>query len=199
MQRGRFNAWLGFRPAPKGAARSKAREAGGSDVTFLLETNVVSELRKAKSGQAHPSVTAWASRVPAGSHYVSAVTLLELEMGVLQVERRDAGQGSIMHTAERARQSGRRRRPTRCASASSARRSHRCGGPGGSGESAKRAVLHADAEHAIGQHWTSAASAGRWRMRQCGRAVVARSWRLSGRRTPARGRSPRNRIPAVRE
>jgi predicted nucleic acid-binding protein len=67
-------------------------------VTFLLDTNVVSELRKAKSGKAHRSVTAWASKVPAGSLYLSAITLLELEMGVLQVERRDAAQGSIMRT-----------------------------------------------------------------------------------------------------
>ena len=56
---------------------------------LLLDTNVVSELRKAKSGKAHPLVTAWATKVPAGL-YLSATTLLELEMGVLQVERRDS-------------------------------------------------------------------------------------------------------------
>jgi toxin FitB len=67
-------------------------------VTFLLDTNVVSELRKAKSGKAHPLVTAWAAHIPAGSLYVSAITLLELEMGVLQLERRDAAQGMILRT-----------------------------------------------------------------------------------------------------
>ncbi len=65
---------------------------------FLLDTNVVSELRKAKSGKAHPSVTAWATGIRAGSLYVSAITLLELEMGVLQLERRDAAQGMIIRT-----------------------------------------------------------------------------------------------------
>ena len=65
---------------------------------FLLDTNVVSELRKAKAGKAHPLVTAWATKVPAGSLYLSAITLLELEMGVLQVERRDAAQGTIIRT-----------------------------------------------------------------------------------------------------
>ena len=65
---------------------------------FLLVTNVVSELRKAKSGKARPSVTAWAARIPAGSLYVSSITLLELEMGVLQLERRDAAQGMIIRT-----------------------------------------------------------------------------------------------------
>jgi predicted nucleic acid-binding protein len=65
---------------------------------FLLDTNVVSELRKAKSGKAHPLVTAWATKVPAGSLYLSAITLFELEMGVLQVERRDVAQGTIIRT-----------------------------------------------------------------------------------------------------
>jgi len=67
-------------------------------VTFLLDTNVVWELGKAKAGKAHPLVTARATKVPAGSLYLSASTLLELEMGVLQVERRDAAKGTIMRT-----------------------------------------------------------------------------------------------------
>ena len=67
-------------------------------MTFLLDTNVVSELRKAKSGRAHPLVTAWAAHIPAGSLYLSAITLLELKMGVLQLERRDAAQGMILRT-----------------------------------------------------------------------------------------------------
>lgn len=63
---------------------------------FLLDTNVVSELRKAKSGKANTNVSAWASGVPYGSLYISAITVLELEMGVLQVERRDNTQGAIL-------------------------------------------------------------------------------------------------------
>lgn len=65
-------------------------------MTFLLDTNVVSELRKAKADKAHPSVTAWAAAVPAGSLYISVITLLELEMGVLQIERPDRSQGALM-------------------------------------------------------------------------------------------------------
>jgi toxin FitB len=65
-------------------------------VTYLLDTNVVSELRKAKSGKAHPAVTVWAPGVRAGSLYVSVITVLELEMGVLQIERRDPKQGAVM-------------------------------------------------------------------------------------------------------
>lgn len=63
---------------------------------FLLDTNVVSELRKAKAGKADPNLTAWASAVPYGSLFISAITVLELEMGVLLMERRDSGQGAIL-------------------------------------------------------------------------------------------------------
>jgi toxin FitB len=63
---------------------------------FLLDTNVVSELSKAKTGKAHARVAAWAAKVPAGSLYLSAITLLELEMGVLQIERRDPTQGAVL-------------------------------------------------------------------------------------------------------
>lgn len=63
---------------------------------FLLDTNVVSELRKAKAGKADANVTAWASGVPYGSLFMSAITVLELEMGVLLVERHDTAQGAIL-------------------------------------------------------------------------------------------------------
>jgi predicted nucleic acid-binding protein len=63
---------------------------------FLLDTNVVSELRKAKAGKADANVVAWARVVPYGSLFISAITVLELEMGILQLERRDATQGAIL-------------------------------------------------------------------------------------------------------
>ena len=63
---------------------------------FVLDTNVVSELRRAKAGKADKNVTAWAARVPAGSLFLSAITILELETGVLLVERRDPAQGAIL-------------------------------------------------------------------------------------------------------
>ncbi len=67
-------------------------------MSFLLDTNVVSELRKAKTGKADPGVTAWASAVTTGSLYLSAITLLELETGVLQIERRDPAQGLVIRS-----------------------------------------------------------------------------------------------------
>lgn len=65
---------------------------------FILDTNVVSELRKAGSGRASPQVVAWARSVPAGSLYISAITVLELELGILQLERRDPVQGAVLRS-----------------------------------------------------------------------------------------------------
>jgi predicted nucleic acid-binding protein len=63
---------------------------------FVLDTNVVSELRRAKSGKADRNVVAWAGSVPFASLFLSAITILELETGVLQVERRDPAQGRLL-------------------------------------------------------------------------------------------------------
>lgn len=63
---------------------------------FLLDTNVVSELRKVRSGKADPGLAAWADSADAASLFISAITVLELETGVLLIERRDQGQGEIL-------------------------------------------------------------------------------------------------------
>lgn len=61
---------------------------------FILDTNVVSELRQPK--KADPKVLAWASTQPIAAQFVSAITILEIELGVLQKERKDATQGAIL-------------------------------------------------------------------------------------------------------
>jgi toxin FitB len=63
---------------------------------FLLDTNVVSELRKARAGKADKNVVAWAASASAGTMFVSAITVQELEIGVLLAERRDPNQGVIL-------------------------------------------------------------------------------------------------------
>lgn len=63
---------------------------------FLLDTNVVSELRKARAGKADKNVAAWAAGASAGDMFVSVITIQELEIGVLLAERRDAPQGAIL-------------------------------------------------------------------------------------------------------
>lgn len=62
----------------------------------LLDTNVVSELRKAPSGRADARVLAWATSVPASSMYLSVVTVLELELGILLLGRRDTDQAEVL-------------------------------------------------------------------------------------------------------
>ncbi len=63
---------------------------------FVLDTNVVSELRKAKTGKANANVMAWASRVDSQQLFVSAISMMELEMGILQLEHRDVVQGAML-------------------------------------------------------------------------------------------------------
>ena len=63
---------------------------------YLLDTNVVSELRKGK--KAERSVRMWAQAFPAATLYLSVVSVLELEIGILLVERRDPKQGAILRT-----------------------------------------------------------------------------------------------------
>ena len=65
---------------------------------FVLDTNVVSELRKVGDGRADARVTAWVSGRDASSFYISALTLMELEIGILRIERRDAVQGERLRT-----------------------------------------------------------------------------------------------------
>ena len=62
---------------------------------FLLDTNVVSELRKVRLGKADPHVADWADSVDATDLYLSVITVQELEIGVLLAERRDPSQGAI--------------------------------------------------------------------------------------------------------
>ena len=65
---------------------------------FVLDTNVVSELRKVRLGKANMNVTAWAESVDAADLFVSAITIMELELGVLSIERKDATQGAMLRS-----------------------------------------------------------------------------------------------------
>jgi toxin FitB len=65
---------------------------------FLLDTNVISELRKAKSGKADSNVVAWANSVSAARLYISVISILELETGVFLVDQRDRSQGAVLRS-----------------------------------------------------------------------------------------------------
>lgn len=63
---------------------------------FVLDTNVVSELRKVRGGKANPGVAAWAEQVSSSELFISAITVHELEHGVLLMERSDPDQGALL-------------------------------------------------------------------------------------------------------
>lgn len=61
---------------------------------FVLDTNVISELRRPT--RTDPRLLAWASATPTSRLFLSAITLLEIEMGALRVARRDQAQGRLL-------------------------------------------------------------------------------------------------------
>ena len=62
---------------------------------YVLDTNVISELRQGKPNQSR-EVRFWASDKPASHLFISAVSILELEKGVLALERRTPPQGGAL-------------------------------------------------------------------------------------------------------
>jgi len=61
---------------------------------YLLDTNVVSELRKLGDSRAEVNVVAWVGAEDATNLFLSAITILELERRVLAIQRRDPEQGA---------------------------------------------------------------------------------------------------------
>lgn len=65
---------------------------------YVLDTNVLSELRKVRLGKADANVTAWTESVDAADLFISVITVMELELGVLSIERKDATQGAMLRS-----------------------------------------------------------------------------------------------------
>jgi len=63
---------------------------------FLLDTNIVSELRKVKNGKASPNVAAWSRSVDANLLYISVITIMELEIGISLMEKKEQLQGNLL-------------------------------------------------------------------------------------------------------
>ena len=61
---------------------------------FLLDTNVISELRRPDKG--HRNVVAWANAIPAANFFISAISILEIELGARLIERKDTAQGALL-------------------------------------------------------------------------------------------------------
>ena len=67
-------------------------------MNYILDTNVVSEVRKAGSGRADANVIAWLTDQERSRLYISTITLMELQLGILQIGRRDIDQGLRLAT-----------------------------------------------------------------------------------------------------
>ncbi len=63
-------------------------------MAYLFDTNVVSELRR--QDRAHKAVWAWSVTVPREEVYISAITLMELEVGIRKIERQGANSGTAL-------------------------------------------------------------------------------------------------------
>ena len=61
---------------------------------FLLDTNAISELRR--PDKADRNVAVWANEIPAASFFLSAISILEIELGALLIARKDAAQATVL-------------------------------------------------------------------------------------------------------
>jgi predicted nucleic acid-binding protein len=63
---------------------------------YLLDTNALSELRKRRSGKIDAAVEAWASSVDQSNLHLSVITIMEIELGIALLERRDPRQAGML-------------------------------------------------------------------------------------------------------
>jgi len=63
---------------------------------YLLDSNIISELRKAPAGRANPGVVAWAQSIAPESLFISVITLMELEKGIQLKARQDPASGGVL-------------------------------------------------------------------------------------------------------
>jgi len=67
-------------------------------LNYLLDTNVISELREPRSSPPDARVLRWATNIPLSSLFLSAITIMELELGTLKLERRDPVQAAVLRS-----------------------------------------------------------------------------------------------------
>lgn len=63
---------------------------------YLLDTNVLSEMRKEENGRIDPAVAAWVRSIPRDHLFLSVMTIMEIELGIARLDRRDRGQATIL-------------------------------------------------------------------------------------------------------
>lgn len=65
---------------------------------YLLDTNVISEMRLIAKNKANPNVTRWVKSQNADNFYLNSIVMMELEKGILLKYRRDPTQAKILET-----------------------------------------------------------------------------------------------------
>ena len=55
---------------------------------FLLDTNILSEIRKISQGRADPALAHWVQAIDFDRCHLCVITLLEIEQGILRVQHR---------------------------------------------------------------------------------------------------------------
>jgi pilT domain-containing protein len=63
---------------------------------YLFDTNVISEIRGLKFGKCNIGVKEWFSTISLEQIYTNLIVMMELERGVLGMERKDPQQGEIL-------------------------------------------------------------------------------------------------------
>ena len=63
---------------------------------YLLDTDVLSELRKRRSGKIDTNVEAWVGSVDQADMCLSVITVMEVELGIALLECRDARQAGVL-------------------------------------------------------------------------------------------------------
>jgi toxin FitB len=63
---------------------------------YLLDTNVISELRR--RDKADKNVVKWADAIPVLRFFLSAISIFEIELGTLRIARKDAAQGAVFRS-----------------------------------------------------------------------------------------------------
>ena len=63
---------------------------------YLLDTNIISELKKLDSGKIHPQVQRWAYSINLMQTKISVVSIIEIRTGILSLARKDQAQAASL-------------------------------------------------------------------------------------------------------
>lgn len=63
---------------------------------FVLDTNIVSELRKVRAARTSHVFAKWAERTDLAKAFLCPATIMELEIGILRLERKDPKQALVL-------------------------------------------------------------------------------------------------------